>query len=112
MKLDKGDLVIFKHISGMEAAGLDEAFERAADGTAETAFRLGVRIYNITARIDDPLERDVARAQAVGLIGDAAARGDLTARQMVVRLARNADRAATDLLERMNEDESYPPPRI
>ncbi len=103
MELKKENLVIFKHFTGAEIAGLEESFIRAADGTAETAFRLGVRMYNMTPGISDALARDIARAQAVGLIGDAAARGNRTACQMLFDLARNADKAATDVLESMNQ---------
>lgn len=94
MELKKENLVAYKHLSGLEVAGLNQFFDAAAAGDADATFRFGLRMYNQVGLVNDDADRDMMRKQAAELIADAAVRGSKDARNMISDLVREADRAA------------------
>lgn len=108
MDLKKDDLVIFKRFSGLDTAVLEQRFNAAANGGGPDAlFSLGLGLYNMAPAVGDEMERGLARQQAMEIIGDAAVKGSLQARAFVFDMAHRADKAAMDVLERMNEGERF-----
>ena len=106
MQIKKEDLLVFKRFKGLDTATLEQRFSEAAkaDDRGEAAFRLGVGLYNMAPGLQDEAERALARNQALEIIADAAAEGSLRARTFIFDMARLADEAATNILERMNEE--------
>ncbi len=94
MELKKENLAAYKHLSGLEVAGLNQFFDAAAAGDVEATFRFGLRMYNQVELVKDTAARDMMRKQAAELIADAAVRGNKDARNMISHLVREADRVA------------------